>query len=325
MLLKLCDFLKTIKIFIVFCVIPFFVKAQQTPQFSQFIQNPFVINPAITGVEEYSEITVSHRNQWSGFSGAPKTSSLTINTPISNLKESSLLHREASKKQGVGLFLYTDQSGPISLNLFSASYAYHLKVSSRWFVSLGTFVGASQFKFDNSDVVLVQNQNDLLTQNISSINFDMSVGIYAYSKDVFAGISANQILNSEIDDSSEIDRSARFATNYNLLIGSRINIKNNYQLVPFMLAKATINAPVQFEVGAKAVYDSKFWGGFSYRNEDAVVGFLGFKILKGFTLNYSYDASTTAFNNQQNGSHEIILGYRFSLQKKSCACPLYSL
>lgn len=316
---------KKISLFLFYGVIPFVISAQQTPQFSQFIQNPFVINPAITGVEDYSEITVAHRNQWTGFEGSPETSSITINTPISSLKETSLLHRESSKKQGLGLFIYNDTTGPISLNLFSASYAYHLKVSKKWFVSLGTFIGASQFKFDNSNVVLVQNQNDILTQNISTVNFDMSVGVYAYSKDFFAGFSANQILNNRIDDSSEINRSGRLTTNYNLLIGSRINIQEKYQLVPFMLAKTTLNAPVQFELGAKAVYDSKLWGGFSYRNEDAVVAFLGFKILRSVTFNYSYDASTTAFNGQQNGSHEIILGYRFRLQKKSCACPLYSL
>lgn len=320
-----CCFSKYALLFVTFLAISLKSNGQQTPQFSQFIQNPFVINPAITGAEEYSEINVTHRSQWTNFEGAPTTSSLTFNTPIRNLRNKSLLHRDPNRKQGLGLIAYNDEAGPIEINLFAASYAYHLKVSRKWFVSAGTFIGASQFNFDDSNVVLIDNQNDILIQDISKTNFDLSFGVYAYSNDLFVGVSANQILNSGIEDDTSLERTGTFVRNYNFLLGSRIPVQNNFNIVPFVLAKATINAPVQFEAGAKAEYDGKLWAGFSYRNQDALVGFLGFKIWKRFIFNYSYDLSTNAFNSNQDGTHEIIVGYRFSLDNKSCACPTNSL
>lgn len=301
------------------------ITAQQTPQFSQFIQNPFVINPAITGTEDYSELTVAHRNQWAGLEGAPKTTSFTLNTTVANLKKPSLLHKKPNSRQGLGIFIYSDEAGPLKQSTFSASYAYHIKVSNDWHISLGTFLGFNQFSFDDRNVVLVQDQNDNLVQNFSSINFDLSLGIYAYSKYLFTGLAANQILNNPVNSNSDLMSSGSLQTTYNALIGSRISIQDNYQFVPFALAKTTVGAPIQWELGSKLIYKNNFWGGISYRNQDAIIVFLGFKFLEKATFNYSYDASTTAFNSSQNGTHEILIGYRFSFKKQSCNCPIYSL
>ena len=319
------NFKKTYPLFSILALSATAITAQQKPQFSQFIQNPFVINPAITGTEDYSEVTVAHRNQWAGLEGAPKTTSFTLNTAVNNLKKSSLLHRTPNNRQGLGIFIYSDKAGPIKQSTFSGSYAYHLKLSNDWHVSLGTFLGFSQFSFDDRNVVLVQDSNDNLVQNFSSISFDINLGIYAYSKYLFAGIAANQILNNKVNDNNAIALTGNLERSFNLLIGSRISFKKNYQLVPFILTKTTTSAPVQWELGTKLIYDNKFWGGISYRNQDAIIGFLGITIFPNTTFSYSYDASITAFKGNQNGTHEIILGYRFSLKKQSCACPIYSL
>lgn len=319
------NFKKRYKLFSISLLITTNLCAQQTPQFSQFIQNPFVLNPAITGAEDYSEITVAHRNQWAGLEGAPKTTSFTLNTAINNLKLSSLLHKSPNYRQGLGVFVYSDEAGPIKQSTFSGSYAYHLKVSNNWHLSLGTFLGLSQFSFDDRNVVLVQDQNDNLVQNFSSINFDLGVGIYAYSKQLFAGIAANQILNNSVNTDAESGFSGKLQTNYNALLGTRVSFNEHYQWVPFTLFKATLSAPIQWELGSKLIYKNLLWGGISYRNQDAFIGFVGFKFLENFTFSYSYDATTTAFNSNQNGTHEVIIGYRFSLKKQSCNCPIYSL
>ena len=47
--------------------------AQQNPQFSQYLQNSLILNPAIIGAEDITEFTLGYRNQWTGFEGAPRT------------------------------------------------------------------------------------------------------------------------------------------------------------------------------------------------------------------------------------------------------------
>ena len=50
--------------------------AQQLPIYSQFYFNDYIINPAATGLGDASMVQLGFRNQWTGFTGAPKTFSL---------------------------------------------------------------------------------------------------------------------------------------------------------------------------------------------------------------------------------------------------------
>lgn len=303
------------------------MQGQQNPQFSQYLQNPFVVNPAITGVEDYVDISAAFRNQWTGFDGAPRTATVSFNSSLHLLK-ARLQRKKGETHQGVGAFLYTDDVGPIKQGGFYGSYAYHLRLNEAWFLSMGSFVGLTQFRYDSSEAVLLQNPNDLLVQDFSDVNFDMSLGLYAYSDYLFAGFSVNQLFDNPIPydvDNGVLTTDGRLNRNFNLLLGSRISLASDWEFVPSALLKAVANAPLQWDLGGKLVYENKFWGGLAYRNQDALIGFFGLRLSKNFLLSYSYDWALTRFSGEQAGTHEIILGYRFDFGEQQCACPKYSL
>src|SRR5215212_9030511 len=56
--------------------------AQQKPQYTQYILNNYIINPALTGIENYTDLKISARDQWVGLNGAPRTMYLTIHTAL---------------------------------------------------------------------------------------------------------------------------------------------------------------------------------------------------------------------------------------------------
>lgn len=314
--LLVCSFLGSIKTY-----------GQQNPQLTQYLQNPFVVNPALTGVEDYIDLTAAFRNQWTGFDGAPRTATFSFNGSLHLLK-AQLQRREGESHQGIGAFLYTDDIGPIKQSAFYASYAYHLKVSEDWFMSFGTFAGATQFRYDASDAILLQNPNDILVNSFSDFNFDMSLGLYAYSEYLFAGIAANQLFDNQIPynvDNGVLTTDGRLQRNYNLLVGSRIDLSSDWELVPSTLLKTVANAPFQWDLGIKMVYKGNLWGGFAYRDQDAILGYFGLRFMENFLATYSYDWSTTDFSGQQTGTHEITIGYRFDFGEQQCACPKYSL
>jgi type IX secretion system PorP/SprF family membrane protein len=58
------------------------VSAQQKPHYTQYIMNQYIINPAITGIETYTDIKISHRQQWVGVQDAPVTTYLTAHTAL---------------------------------------------------------------------------------------------------------------------------------------------------------------------------------------------------------------------------------------------------
>src|SRR5688572_33180532 len=57
-------------------------KAQQKPHYTQYVLNQYIINPAISGIENYVDVKISARDQWVGFAGSPKISYLTVDAPL---------------------------------------------------------------------------------------------------------------------------------------------------------------------------------------------------------------------------------------------------
>lgn len=304
------------------------IKGQQSSQFSQYILNPVMINPAITGAESYGDITAIYRNQWTGFEGAPRTASATFNAPYYTLFGGSSRAEEESHS-GLGAMIYEDEAGPITRSGYYASYAYHLKVSPQWFVSLGTFVGFNQFAFDNSNVEFVQSDFDPLNQSISSSNFDLSLGMFAYSKSMFLGISANQLIEDELlfdTSNNTTEERGVITTNYNFLLGGRQAINDVWQIVPSILFKTERDSPLQWDLNVKTTYNDSFWTGASYRNEESFLVLVGTRILRDFSISYSYDIPFSKISGYQSGTHEIVLSYRFSNDhSRKCHCPRYAM
>ena len=59
-----------------------YLNAQQEAQYSMYFFNPLMINPAYAGSQEALNVTAIHRDQWTNFNGAPKTTGLSIHSPL---------------------------------------------------------------------------------------------------------------------------------------------------------------------------------------------------------------------------------------------------
>ena len=69
-------------IILMFFLSPAFAKAQQKPHYTQYLMNQYILNPAITGIENYTDVKLSHRHQWVGINDAPVTTYFTIHGPL---------------------------------------------------------------------------------------------------------------------------------------------------------------------------------------------------------------------------------------------------
>jgi hypothetical protein len=77
------------------------------------------------------------------------------------------------------------------------------------------------------------------------------------------------------------------------------------------MLRATFINPIQFELGARILYDKKFFAGFAYRYQDAFSIMLG-TTYNNFCFGYSYDITTSDLRNFSTGTHEVVLGYRLN-------------
>jgi len=89
------------------------VSAQQLHFHSQYMFNPYLHNPAFAGTKDYTVLTASYRNQWTGFTDAPTTGTLSGHFALKN-------------NMGLGIGLYSDKTGPTSRIGGMASYAFHI-------------------------------------------------------------------------------------------------------------------------------------------------------------------------------------------------------
>lgn len=108
------------------------------PMFTQYVHNPYVLNPAAGGTTINTEAMIGYRNQWSGFEGAPKTFYFSMHGALGSVNQrtkrthsnDSRQARSLGSYHGVGGYIFTDNTGPISHSGLYASYAYHLEIDA---------------------------------------------------------------------------------------------------------------------------------------------------------------------------------------------------
>lgn len=115
-------------------------KAQLIPLGAGYIQNQYIINPAMAGVEKGFVVDIAARKQWAGMPGSPITQSLTA-------------VYGSGKRVGLGFNLYNDKAGLIKNTRMMATYAYHLPLSDKGqHLSFGLSLGFMDERIANEDI-----------------------------------------------------------------------------------------------------------------------------------------------------------------------------
>ncbi len=137
------NFIKKISCIAFLLCAGFSVRAQQDPQYSQYMFNQMAINPAYAGSREALNTVVLMRHQWTGIDGAPNTQTFTIHGPL------------RKKKVGLGFSVIADQIGPKKSIGALASYAYRIPLK-KGNLSFGLRFGMYQYVYDWSKIIKIR-------------------------------------------------------------------------------------------------------------------------------------------------------------------------
>lgn len=305
--------------------------AQQKPHYTQYVMNQYILNPAISGIENYMDVKLSHRHQWTGIQDNPVTTYLTVHAPIGkkdyrttatsysipgeNPRGTSYWqeYQASEPHHGLGFQVVNDQTGP--LNNFSAyaTYAYHLGLSPRANISAGFGVGITKLSL-NAAKLDFANPMDPAVANSSIINRvrpDLSAGIYLYSADYFVGVSAQQVIpqNIEFSDNTVKETGGKAVPHLFATAGFRTMMGEDFNLIPSVLVKYISPVKPQVDLNAKLMYRDVVWLGATYRTEDAIAGMVGLNISNKLNVGYAYDYTTSGLSNYSKGTHEIMVGF----------------
>jgi type IX secretion system PorP/SprF family membrane protein len=318
------------------------VSAQQKPHYTQYILNQYIINPALTGIENYTDIKVSHRHQWAGINGAPVTTYLTAHTSLGKKDYRTTAtsfevpgenprgqrywedYTAAEPHHGIGLQIINDKTGPLGQFSAYATYAYHIGLSPRTSLAAGFGAGFSRVSLqtDKLQFAVPVDPAVYTSGTINQFKPDLTAGLYLYSADYFVGVSAQQIIPQKIDfvDNTVKEKGGRLVPHVFVTTGYRFLLDEDFNVIPSVMVKYTSPMPLQVDVNAKLQYRDFLWLGASYRVKYGFAGMVGMNISNTVQVGYSYDYSTTALNNYSHGTHEFLIGFTIG-NKYDDGCP----
>jgi type IX secretion system PorP/SprF family membrane protein len=276
--------------------------AQQDAQYTQYMYNTIVVNPAYAGSRQAMSIFALHRTQWVGIDGAPVTNSFSINTPINE------------SKLGLGLSFVNDQIGPSDENNIALDFSYTIPASERYKMSFGLKASANLLNIDFGKLKYQPGDPIIQEDNIDNkFSPNIGVGFYLHSDNSYIGLSAPNLIETEHFDKSATSSSAsQIATekiNYYLIAGYVFDLSPSVKFKPSLQSKYVQGAPLQVDVSTNFMLNDKFVAGLSYRWSAAVSATVGFQISDSFFVGYAYDFDTTDLGKYNSGSHEIFLRY----------------
>ena len=304
-------------------------EAQQKPQYTQYVFNNLLLNPAVSGIENYIDLKAGYRSQWTGLQGAPVTSYLTFSAPFGSdyvrgdaaamspgneANPYSRLYTQtyeaAEPHHGIGFMVVSDQNGPFSTTNIDATYAYHLGISSTFNLSVGVAAGFNHNSLNTTDLALENPLDPVIANgNNSQWKPDLSVGIWGYSSNYYFGVSAQQLLSQNLYfTTTNTFTQAKTVPQFFITGGVKLFLSDDMTLMPSALLKILNPEPVAFDINMKLAFKDRFWIGASYRNQDSVAGLLGFNLSSLINISYSYEYTTSALGTVSNGTHEIVLG-----------------
>jgi len=274
------------------------LKSQQAPLYTQYMLNGMILNPAFTGTGEYTTLNMTFREQWAGFEKPPRTLWANFQTPLTG------------SKVGLGGCLYTDRDGLVNNTGGVFSYAYHLMFKKSK-LSFGISASFYQIMVNRSDVKLTDMNEPLFYDNKSRLfSPDANFGALYQTKDFFAGLSVNQLLESGLKINKTDLASYKQYRHYYLMGGVFIKASNTLTVQPSILIKTPENNSFQGDISVRTIFNRMFWTGLTYRTNKDIIYFMGTDYKK-FIIGYAFDYPLTNLRRQNFGSHELSVTMKF--------------
>jgi type IX secretion system PorP/SprF family membrane protein len=286
------------------------VSAQQDPEYTHYMYNMSVINPAYaTGTPAMINLGGLYRTQWVGAVGSPKTFTF-------------FGHAALSDKIETGLSLVSDDIGDGAkkeTNMY-ADFAYILNLGGKNKLSLGLKAGFSALQTNFNGFVLQSGNaatDAAFAEDINVTKPNIGVGAYYFRDNFYVGLSAPNLLKSkQIEEKSGLNAYGSEEIHTYLTAGYVFQFNDLWKFKPASMAKFVKGAPVAVDITANVLYNEKFEFGVAYRINDAFSALANINVTPSLRVGYAYDYTLSNLGQFNSGTHEIMLLFDLDLLGK---------
>lgn len=282
------------------------VTAQQDPQYTQYMYNMNVINPAYAGSKESLSVGALYRDQWSGIEGSPQTFTFNAHSPV-------------GKGFGVGLSGINDQIGPVDQTSVFADISYTLDLGKSSKLAFGLKAGAAFQSIGFANMYFQDEMDPAFQGNVNETYPSVGAGLLFYTNKFYVGLSMPNFLRSThlSLDNNEFGSQER---HYFLTAGYVFDVNDFIKFKPSTFIKTELNSAVSFDVNANIMFFDRFEIGASYRYEDAISGLASVRATDWMQIGFAYDATQS---NLREPSYEAFVIFDIFFKKKTYVSPRY--
>lgn len=270
--------------------------AQVTYLGSQFYENQYIGNPAMSGVAEGVVLNLGYRNQWRSMPGSPVTQSLTA--------------EYGKERIGMGINIYNDKAGLLGRFRAVGTYSYHLPLSDDGQkIHFGISLGMSNSTIDKGSMIGDDREQFLERKPYLVGDFGMA---YTNEKLTLQAALPNMKKYFEKDERDVIDR-ATFLMSMSYKVALEAEGVYLEPRFGYRGAKGVDNI---LDIGSSINFRNGFLTGMGmyHSNKSFTLGF-GFKLEDRYTINGYYTNQWTELSTSLGGNFEIGLKAHF-LNKK---------
>lgn len=286
------------------------ISAQQDPQYTQYMYNMNVINPAYAGVSEGLSIGALYRSQWVGLDGGPETFTFNIHSPV-------------GKQLALGLSVISDKIGPVEETNAYVDVSYTVPVGMETRLAFGVKGGFTFHNIGLVDLTLVDPNDPFFAQNINETTPNIGAGVYFYKPNkYYISASVPNILNGVHLDANGTKIGSE-TEHFFAAAGYVFDLSNNFKLKPHALLKYATDAPISYDLNANLFMYDLVEVGVGYRLDDSFSGMVNFQVMDNLRIGYAYDAIQSDLDIVTNSSHEVFINFDFNFSSKVSRSPRY--
>ena len=286
------------------------MNAQQDPQYTQYMYNMNIINPAYTGSTEVLAVGALYRSQWVGLDGGPETFTFNIHSPI-------------GKQVGLGLSVISDQIGPVKETNAYVDFSYTIPVGTVTKLAFGIKGGFTFHDIGLADVNTIDPNDPFFENNINETTPNIGAGVYFYKPNkYYISASVPNILNGVHLDTNGTKIGSE-TEHFFAAAGYVFDLSENFKLKPHALLKYATDAPLSYDINANVFMYDLVEIGVGYRLQDSFSGMINFQVYDNLRIGYAYDAIRSDLNIVTNSSHEIFINFDLNFSSKVSRSPRY--
>jgi len=277
----------------------FFVQAQaqHNPQFTHFMFNKLLYNPAYAGNRDALATSAVYRNQWIGIDGAPTTVNFNVHTPF------------AGKRAGIGLSIVADKIGIVNTTFANLSYNYRVRVGEHAKLSMGISGRLEHGRMDLTDVNAYDGDDDFIMNDMArTVRPNFGMGLFLSSKNYYVGVSLPTVLENSLYSNAGFESVYRTFYAMGAVV---LKMSESVKFKPSVLISYNKNAPFDMDLNASFLFMDALWIGGTYRLDDSIDALIQYQFTPSLRAGMAFDFTTSELNSYTSGGYEIMLEYIF--------------